>query len=128
MLVWAGEVQMVVYWKEVVKCRKRVHRTCQLENLCLVDQARHPMCLLAHQSRHLVCLLVDQFRHPAFFRDDVFALQPNFMNLFSPRNLDLFTRICQYRFSHARRISKIVFGIITNHYTTDKLENLQWQI
>ena len=47
--------------------------------------------------------------------DDVaFALQPNLMKPFSRKYLDLLTRIFDYRFSRARRISADVFGIITN--------------
>ena len=46
-----------------------------------------------------------------FNGDDAFALQPNFMKPFSRKNLDLFTRICNYRFSRVRRISEKVFGL-----------------
>ena len=48
--------------------------------------------------------------------DDAFALQPNFMKQFSLENLDLFTRICNYRFSSAIQILENVFGIITNRW------------
>ena len=51
-----------------------------------------------------------------FIGHDAFALQPNFMKPFSRKNLDLFTRICNYRFSRARRISENFFGIITNRW------------
>ena len=51
-----------------------------------------------------------------FIGDDAFALQPNFLKPFSQKNLDLFTRICNYRFSRARRISENVFGIVTNRW------------
>ena len=46
--------------------------------------------------------------------DVAFALQPNLMKPFSRKYLDLLTRICDYRFWRARRISADVFGIITN--------------
>ena len=46
--------------------------------------------------------------------DVAFALQPNLMKPFSRKYLDLLTRICDYRFSRARRISADVLGIITN--------------
>ena len=48
--------------------------------------------------------------------DDAFALQSNFMKQFSRENLDLFTRICNYRFSSAIQILENVFGIITNRW------------
>ena len=51
-----------------------------------------------------------------FIGDDGFALQPNFMKPFLRKNLDLFGRICNYRFSRPRRISENVFGIITNRW------------
>ena len=41
-----------------------------------------------------------------FIGDDAFALQLNFMKPFSQKNLDLFTRICNYSFSRAKRTSK----------------------
>ena len=48
-----------------------------------------------------------------FIGDDAFALLPNFMKPYSTKKLDLSTRICNYRFSRARRISENVFGILT---------------
>ena len=51
-----------------------------------------------------------------FIGDDAFTLQLNFTKPFSGKNLDLFSRICNYRSSHARRISGNVVGIITNHW------------
>ena len=42
-----------------------------------------------------------------FVGDDAFALRENFMKPYSHSNLDLFTRVCNYRFSRARRISEM---------------------
>ena len=51
-----------------------------------------------------------------FVGDDAFALRENFMKPYSHSNLDLFTRVCNYRFSRARRISENVFGILANRW------------
>ena len=48
-----------------------------------------------------------------FIGDDAFALQPNFMKPYAKKDLDHFTRICNYRFSRAGRISENVFGIVS---------------
>ena len=48
-----------------------------------------------------------------FIGDDAFALQHNFMKPYAKKDLDLFTRICNYRFSRARRISENVFDIVS---------------
>ena len=51
-----------------------------------------------------------------FTGDNAFTLQLNFMKPSSRKNLDLFTRICNYCFSRARQISENLFGIITNRW------------
>ena len=51
-----------------------------------------------------------------FIGDDVFALSPNLMKPYSKDNLDIFSRVCNYRFSRARRISENVFGILTSRW------------
>ena len=47
-----------------------------------------------------------------FIGDDAFALLTNFMKPYSKNALDIFSRVCNYRFSRARRISENVFGIL----------------
>ena len=71
-----------------------------------------------------------------FIGDDAFALQPNLMKPFPRKNLDLFTRICNYGFSCARQISENVFGIITTCWRVYRSPillhpekvSLQWQV
>ena len=93
----------------------------------LVDQFRHPMCVFIGRSVPTPYVFIGiSVRTPylfigrkvltpyVFIGDDGYALQPNFMKPFSRKNLDLFTRICNYRFSSAKQISENVFGITTN--------------
>ena len=101
MLLWTGEFQMVVYWKEVNLKSSEVKRSQMLEKSSLNLPALEPSL-----GRSVLTPYV-------FIGDDSFALQPNFMKPFSQKNLDLFTRICNYRFWHGRQISENVFGIIT---------------
>ena len=58
-----------------------------------------------------------------FIGDNGFTLQPNFMKPFLRKNLDLFTRICNCRFSRARRILENVFGIKTNRWRVYRSPN-----
>ena len=48
-----------------------------------------------------------------FIGDDAFALQPDFVKPHAKNDLDPLTRICNNRFSQARRISENVFGIVS---------------
>ena len=50
---------------------------------------------------------------PYVFGDDAFALLTNFMKPYSKNAMDIFSRVCNYRFSRARRISENVFGILS---------------
>ena len=47
-----------------------------------------------------------------FIGDEAFALSPNIMKPYPKPSLDTLTRLCNYRFSRARRISENVFGIL----------------
>ena len=58
-----------------------------------------------------------------FIGDNGFTLQPNFMKPFLRKNLDLFTRICNCRFSRGRRILENVFGIKTNRWRVYRSPN-----
>ena len=58
-----------------------------------------------------------------FTGDNAFILQSNFMKPFLRKNLDLFTRICNYHFSRARRILENVFGIKTNRWRVHRSPN-----
>ena len=48
--------------------------------------------------------------------DDAFALKPNLMKPFPQQHLDIQTRVCNYRFSRARRVVENVFGILRNRW------------
>ena len=48
--------------------------------------------------------------------DDAFALKPNLMKPFAHTNMDIDQRICNYRFSQARRVVENVFGILANRW------------
>ena len=48
--------------------------------------------------------------------DDAFALKPFLMKPYPQQDLDLERRICNYRFSRARRIVENVFGLLANRW------------
>ena len=103
MLVWTDKIQMVVYWKEVYGE--------MLEEVLLNLPAPETFLGRSVPTSY------------AFFCDDSFALQPNLVEPFSRKNLDMFTRICNYRFSSTRQVSENVFGIITNRLRVYRFPN-----
>lgn len=51
-----------------------------------------------------------------FVGDDAFALKPYLMKPYLEHGLDLEKRVYNYRYSHARRLSENLFGILTNRW------------
>ena len=48
--------------------------------------------------------------------DDAFALKPNLMKPYPQQELNVQSRVCNYRFSRARRVVENVFGILANRW------------
>jgi len=62
---------------------------------------------LSHRTRECPYVIIG---------DDAFALKTNLMKPFPQQNLDIQSRICNYRFSRARRVVEDVFGILRNRW------------